>query len=247
MPLSSCVAAIWDHTWILKHLLMESMINGLWDLISSMCCMFVLAKKVGKWHSKQIYTNNYKYTAFKLQMKQGEQNQSSSIISPFFIVGSHIFLCLSHITSHYTKFSTTKQIDSSLNFWPWRHPSDGVNWSDRCNAWLLNEVDRMKIDSKTSPKVSLKETSRETTRQKNTMFSRTCRTLSFEKILKKQGASFEAMRFTAHTATITWVYTLWRAFLLELTRKYEKSNLLIIVATPTMIQYVCVYELFFGM
>ena len=75
---------------------MESMINGLWDLISSMCCMFVLAKKVGKWHSKQIYTNNYKYTAFKLHNQRGEQNQSSSIISPFFIVGIHIFLCSSN-------------------------------------------------------------------------------------------------------------------------------------------------------
>ena len=48
----------------------------------------------------------------------------------------------------------------------------------------------METDSKTSPKVSLKETSRETTRQKNTMFSRTCRTLSFEKILKKTGCEF---------------------------------------------------------
>ena len=70
------------------------------DYSSSMCCMFVLAKKVGKWHSKEIYTNNYKYTTFKLHMKHGEQNQSSSIISPFFIVGIHIFLWFFVFAAH---------------------------------------------------------------------------------------------------------------------------------------------------
>ena len=68
------------------------------------------------------------------------------------------------------------------------------------------------------------------------MFSRTCGT--FRKDTERAvGASFdwtgtipswlETMRFTARTATITWVHTLWITFLLVLTRKHEKSCLLI--------------------
>ena len=80
-----------------------------------------------------------------------------SHITFFVIVGIHMFVFGAHnklFSTLNTKFSTT-QIDSSLNFWSWRilHPNDGVNWSDRCNTWLLNEVARMETDSKTCQKL----------------------------------------------------------------------------------------------
>ena len=92
------------------------------DYSSSMCCMFVLAKKVGKWHSKEIYTNNYKYTTFKLHMKHGEQNQSSSIISPFFIVGIHIFLWFFVFAAHCQAITSSFQPQNrSILHWTFGH------------------------------------------------------------------------------------------------------------------------------